>query len=151
MRTLQVSLPWAVTAELAHQVAELINSRNQLTKQYTANRVLESAGNYLCRAAEDSRLVAVVEVKRVQWYQCEIDHLSVREDCGGKGIGFQLIDDAESRAIQLGARVAQCTIRVGNEPSERLFRKRGYVPGVTFFNARSGNQVTVYQKTLVTN
>ena len=34
--------------------------------------------------------------------------------------------------------------------SERLFQKLGYAPGVTFFNARSGNEVTVYQKALVT-
>ena len=140
-----------MNAELAQQMAELINARNKLTQHYTADRVLESKANYLCRLGTDSRLVGVVEVKRVQWYQCEIDHLSVRADCGGRGIGSSLVAEAEARAIQLGARIAQCTIRVGNDASERLFRKSGYVPGVTFFNATSGNHVTAYQKALVTN
>jgi ribosomal protein S18 acetylase RimI-like enzyme len=139
-----------MTAELAQQVAGLINARNKLVRKYTAQRVLEAAGNYLCRVGSDSRLIGVVEVKRVQWYQCEIDHLSVRADCGRQGIGFSLVEEAEARAVQLGARVAQCTIRSGNGESERLFRKRGYVPGATFFNVDSGNQVTVYQKALVT-
>lgn len=139
-----------MNAQLAQEIAELINARNKLTRDYTANRVLEAADNYLWRLGSDSRLVAVIEVKRVQWYQCEVDHLSVRADSEGHGLGSSLVAEAEARAIHLGARIAQCTIRVGNDPSERLFRKRGYVPGVTFYNARSGNHVATYQKALVT-
>lgn len=54
--------------------------------------------------------------------------------------------EAEARLKQLGARLAQWTIRAGNEASEGLFRKHGYNPAVTFLNQRSGNRVTVYQK-----
>lgn len=139
-----------MNVETAQAIADLINDRNQLTINYTAKKVLDSAENYLCRFDNDGRLVGVVEVKKVQWYQCEIDHLSVQEDAEGKGLGSSLIREAEERIIKLGRRIAQCTIRVGNKDSERLFHKFGYVPGVTFFNAQSGNNVTVYQKPLVT-
>lgn len=136
--------------DTARAIAELINGRNKLTKKYTAEMVLEGADNYICRFARDGRLVGVVEAKRVQWYQCEIDHLSVLADAEGQGLGSSLLKSAEARAIELQTRVAQCTIRVGNEPSEGLFRKFGYLPTVSFFNIRSGNDVTVYQKALIT-
>jgi ribosomal protein S18 acetylase RimI-like enzyme len=137
-------------AETARAIADLINDRNQLTVKYTAKKVLDAADNYLCRFAGDAQLLGVVEVKRVQWYQCEIDHLSVRADAEGQGIASSLVKEAEERIVELGARIAQCTIRVGNNASEALFQKFGYLPSVTFLNARSGNEVTVYQKALVT-
>lgn len=142
------SVPMNVETALA--IAELINDRNKLTKKYTAEKVLEKAENYICRFASDGHLLGVVEAKRVQWYQCEINHLSVRADAEGAGIGSWLLKSAEARAVELRTRVAQCTIRVGNEPSEGLFRKFGYLPTVSFFNVRSGNDVRVYQKALVT-
>jgi GNAT superfamily N-acetyltransferase len=134
---------------IAEAIADLINARNQLTVRYSAKKVLGAAERYICRFDRASALSGVVEVKQVQWYQCEIDHLSVREDLEGHGIASALVAEAEARARQLGARIAQCTIRVGNKDSERLFRKKGYMPTVTFSNVDSGNRATVYQKTLV--
>jgi GNAT superfamily N-acetyltransferase len=139
-----------MNVDTAQAIAELINDRNKLTKKYPAEKVLDAADNYICRFASDGRLVGVVEAKRVQWYQCEIDHLSVRADAEGEGVGSWLLKSAETRAVELRTRIAQCTIRVGNEQSEGLFRKFGYLPTVSFFNIRSGNDVTVYQKALVT-
>lgn len=130
---------------IAEQVAALLNSQNQLTVPYTAGRVLEHEDDYVLRF-HGSELVGVVEVKRVQWYQCEVAHLSVGPK--RQGVGSGLVKDAEARARGLGARLAQCTIRVGNTASEILFRKAGYFSTATFFNEPSGNAVTVYQKVL---
>jgi len=113
-------------------------------------KVLAAADNYVVKLGPDSKLLGVVEVRAVQWYQCEIDHLSVQENVGRKGIGSSLLKEAEARVVELGRRIAQCTIRIGNEASEGLFKKFGYAPTVTFFNKYSGNNVTVYQKALVT-
>ncbi|HKP47054.1 MAG TPA: GNAT family N-acetyltransferase [Pyrinomonadaceae bacterium] len=134
----------------AQAIADLINDHNHLTINYSAKKVLAAAENYLCRLDDESRLIGVVEIKKVQWYQCEILHLSVRADAEGRGIGSWLLCEAETRVVALGRRVAQCTIRVGNKESEGLFRKFDYLPTVTFLNQESGNQVTVYQKALVT-
>ena len=139
-----------MNADTAQAIANLINARNKLTARYTAEKVLNAAENYLCRFGSEGDLMGVVEVKKVQWYQCEIDHLSVRADAEGKGIGSSLVSEAEERIVKLGGRIAQCTIRADNEESTGLFRKFGYIPTVTFFNARSGNDVTVHQKALVT-
>jgi ribosomal protein S18 acetylase RimI-like enzyme len=96
----------------------------------------------------DGGVIATVEVKKVQWYQCEVSHLSVDPTFRGAGIGRSLVQEAEERARRLGARIAQCSIRVGNTPSEAVFTKCGFIATVTFHNARTGNNVTVYQKVL---
>ena len=46
-----------------------------------------------------------------------------------KGLGKQLIRRAEEKAKSGGARITQCTIRVGNEASEQTFRRSGYRGG----------------------
>jgi len=132
----------------AEQIAKLLNSQNQLFVPYTAANVLEHEGRYIVRLGVNSKVLGAVEVKRVQWYQCEIAHLSVDPEAKRQGIGSRLLQQAEARAKQLGASVARCTIRVGNEASEALFEKHEYHRTVIFLNQRSGNRVAVYQKVL---
>ncbi len=136
-----------MTHDNAQQIVALLNAQNQLTVEYDAAKVLESADNYIYRLGEDSCVVGVVEVKMVQWYQCEIDHLSVAVK--RRGTGSWLLAEALAKAVHLGARIAQCTIRIGNRESEGLFTKHGFTRTVTFLNRISGNQVAVYQKALV--
>lgn len=133
---------------VAAQIADLLNEQNQLTVRYTPEMILEHEDRYLIRSGEKSQVMGVVEAKRVQWYQLEIDHLSVDPVFTRRGVGSELVEDAEDRARQLGARIAQCTIRAGNAASEALFKKRGYWPTVTFWNEGTENKVTVYQKVL---
>jgi N-acetylglutamate synthase-like GNAT family acetyltransferase len=135
-----------MTTQVAGEIAALLNAQNQLVTKYDAKMVLEHADQYICRVGDDSKVVGAVEVKRVQWYQCEIDHLSVA--IKRRGIGSSLLIEALAKAKQLGAKVAQCTIRVGNTESEGLFTKHGFSPGVTFTNHGTGNRVTTFQKAL---
>ncbi|WEZ86298.1 GNAT family N-acetyltransferase (plasmid) [Rhizobium sp. 32-5/1] len=133
----------------AKQIAELINARNALTKLYTADGVLKNAANFIFRLKKDA-VVACIEVKHVQWYQAEILHLSVSEDLPQRqGYGRGLVKDALTKAKEMNCRIAQCSIRVGNEPSEGLFLSEGFMRTVSFRNARSGNDVTVYQYAIV--
>jgi GNAT superfamily N-acetyltransferase len=134
-----------MTKAVASAIADLVNKQNQLDIRYTPERVLAEKANYIVRTRGDD-VIGVVEVKRVQWYQCEISHLSVDPSAQGAGVGRSLIEEAEHRTRELGGRVAQCTIRVGNVASEAVFTKRGFAPTVTFRNERTGNDVTVYQK-----
>jgi RimJ/RimL family protein N-acetyltransferase len=138
-----------MTPQQAAQIAQLINARNQLTQTYTAETVSRRAKNYLFET-EDEVIVGCIEVKRVQWYQWEIRHLSVDPTREGKGIGKRLIRSAEEKAELGGARVVQCTIRVGNQASAHVFRKSGYIPACCFFNSTSGHDVMVWQKVLST-
>jgi len=108
-------------------------------------RVLAEKDNYIVRVLGED-VVGVVEVKRVQWYQCEISHLSVDPRAQGAGIGTSLVEDAERRTREMGGRISQRTIRVGNAASEAVFTKRGFVPAALFRNERTGNEVRVYQK-----
>ena len=133
----------------AAQIAELINARNALTKLYTADSVLQNAGNFLFRLEKDA-VVACVEVKHVQWYQAEILHLSVSKDLPPRqGYGRGLVKDALAKAKEMNCRIAQCSIRVGNESSEGLFLSEGFMKTVSFRNVKSGNDVTVYQYAIV--
>jgi len=135
--------------DIAAQVADLLNAQNQLTIIYDPAKVLKHADHYIVRLADNAKVLGCVEVKKLQWYQCEIDHLSVQPDAKRKGLGRALLAEAEAKAKQLGAQVAQCTIRVGNIESEGLFKKNGYMGSVTFTNKENGNRVTVYQKVLL--
>jgi ribosomal protein S18 acetylase RimI-like enzyme len=134
---------------IAIQVANLLNTQNQLTVMYSKEDILEKQENYILRLGENETVIGVVEVKKIQWYQCEIDHLSVHPDARRQQIGTSLLQEAESRAKEIGGKIAQCTIRVGNEASETLFKKHGFVATVTFSNTQNGNKVTVFQKVLV--
>jgi ribosomal protein S18 acetylase RimI-like enzyme len=137
-----------MTRQVAEQIAKLLNTQNQLTVNYTAEKVLQHQDRYIVEMSQDSLVLGFVEVKKVQWYQCEIDHLSVRPDAKGEGLGKRLVILAEEKAKELAARVVQCTIRVANVGSNALFMKMGYSMTVQFVNEQSGNLVNVYQKAL---
>lgn len=131
----------------AGQVADLLNARNQLQTAYTAAKVRRHADNYLVELDQDA-VIACVEIKQVQWYQCELRHLSVSAAHERKGLGKRLIMRAEQKALELGARVVQCTIRIDNEASEQVFRRSGYRETCRFFNAETDRDVGVWQKVL---
>ena len=133
----------------ATQIANLLNSQNQLAVPYTAAAILDAQHRYIVRLDDSAQVLGVVEVKPVQWYQCEIDHLSVAPRSRRSGIGSWLLERAEQKAREVNARVVQCTVRVGNTESEGLFKKNGYVSTVTFLNRQTDNSVTVYQKVLL--
>src|SRR2546426_2878779 len=76
----------AMSREVAEQIAHLLNTQNQLTVPYTAARVLEH-DRYITRHDESGKVIGAVEVKKVQWYQCEIDHVSVDPGFQRKGVG----------------------------------------------------------------
>jgi N-acetylglutamate synthase-like GNAT family acetyltransferase len=132
----------------ARQIAELLNSRNQLTRNYTEAMILDSAQNYLFQKINDT-VVACVELKKIQWYQSEICHLTVHKEHEGQGYGRELIKQATEAAIKQGSRILQCTIRTGNDGSERAFLAAGFMKTCSFHNERSGNNVNVYQKSIV--
>lgn len=134
----------------ADEVAALLNARNQLTVQYTRQRVLQEADNYLFRLDDAGKLIACVELKKVQWYQAEVLHLTVAETHEGKGHAKALLCDAERVARAKGVRLLQCTIRTDNDASRRLFEGFGFSHISTFRNELSGNNVGVFQKVLAT-
>jgi RimJ/RimL family protein N-acetyltransferase len=136
-----------MTKELAAKIAALINERNQLDGRYDTARILKHSGNYEYELDGDV-LIACVEIKDVQWYQWEICHLSVNSAHGRKGHGSRMIQRAEEKAKQGGARIVQCTIRVGNVESEGAFRKHGYTQATCFYNERTKNYVGVWQKVI---
>jgi GNAT superfamily N-acetyltransferase len=136
-----------MTTQQAEQIAKLLNDRNQLDVYYTAAKVMKSAEDYIFEL-DHGAVVSCVMVKKVQWYQWEICHLSVSESHVRQGRGKRLIELAEEKARIGNARVAQCTIRVGNEASEQTFRRSGYREACCFFNARKGHHVAVWQKVL---
>ena len=136
-----------MTIREAKQIAKLLNERNQLARQYTGDAVLADAANYEYELHED-QIVGCVERKRVQWYQWEIRHLSVHLDVEGKGVGFAVYRRAEAAAVNGGACILQCTIRHGNQESERFFRRQGFSEVSAFHYAQTGNIVGVWQKVL---
>ncbi len=140
----------ALTNSQAEQIASLLNERNELAVKYSGGRVLEHANNYLCRFSEVGEVIACVEVKKVQWYQTEVCHLTVAASHARQGHAKALLCEAVRVARANGARLLQCTIRFGNIESEGLFKGFGFVHVGTFLNEGTGNNVGVFQKMLST-
>jgi RimJ/RimL family protein N-acetyltransferase len=132
-------------SEYAKQIADLLNSRNQLVREYDANMVMNAEDEFIYELKDDV-VVACIEAKKVQWYQWEICHLTVASANENQGFGSLMIRKAEERAKNGGARIIQCTIRVGNAESERAFERNGYRRVSEFFYPNSGNNVGVWQK-----
>ena len=136
-----------MTLEIADQIADLLNGRNQLVTKYTAQKVLNSGDNYVY-LLDNKKVIACAESKKVQWYQWEISHISVSSDYEGKGYGSEILSNAEKKAKDGGAKILQCTIRENNENSIKLFSRNEYSNVNKFFNTNSGNWVLVFQKTI---
>ncbi len=135
--------------EHAKQIAELLNSRNQLTRDYDVKMILDRTDDFIYEL-EDDAVVACIEAKKVQWYQWEVCHLTVAPKNEEKGLGSKMIQKAEEKAMNGRARIIQCTIRVGNLESERAFERNGYKRVSEFYYPKSGNNVSVWQKVVST-
>lgn len=133
--------------DVAKQIADLLNSRNQLTIEYNAEKILAHKDNYVYLKSKNE-VIACAESKKVQWYQSEISHVSVLAKFEGQGKGKEILELAEEKSINQGARILQCTIRTSNESSLRLFLSRGYSIVNKFHNPISGNWVNVLQKSI---
>ena len=134
-----------MTTEEAEQIANLINTRNELTKKYSSEIILTAKENYVFIKEED-KIIACAESKKVQWYQYEISHVSIDENYESKGFGSKILKLSENKAIENNARLLQCTIRTNNVNSIRLFSTKGYKQVNMFHNLKSGNWVFIYQK-----
>ena len=134
--------------EHAAEIAHLLNTQNQLEIRYDADRVLDHAADYLVDLSDDGHVACCAELKKVQWYQSEICHVTTHPDFARQGRGSRIIASAEHKARAQGARLIQCTIRSGNTMSEGLFEKSGFVLGVSFKNPNTGNVVRVWSKSL---
>lgn len=136
-----------MTSSQAKQIAELLNKRNQLVIEYSAEDIIDDKESYVY-LEKGSSIVACAECKKVQWYQWEISHVSVSKEEEGTGWGNKILKLAESKAIKGNARILQCTIRTNNESSIRLFTRKGYFKIDSFFYDKSGNWVHVFQKSV---
>jgi RimJ/RimL family protein N-acetyltransferase len=134
----------------ATQIAALLNARNNLAIAYSTDSIMNRSGNFIYEL-KDGDVVAGIEVKKVQWYQWEVQHLTVAEQHERRGYGKLMLRRAEDRAKREGAKVLQCTIRIGNHASEHVFESEGYRRTVSFHNVQSGNDVAVWQKSVSTH
>jgi ribosomal protein S18 acetylase RimI-like enzyme len=137
-----------LTDTQADQIAELLNTRNDLTLPYTRQKVLAESQDYRLKLSDIGDVIACVQVKRVQWYQFEVLHLTVASASEGLGHGKALVCEAERVARTGNARILQCTIREDNKRSRELFESLGFRHVSMYFNVNSENNVGVFQKVL---
>ena len=137
-----------MTESQANQIASLLNAQNQLTTKYDSARIIKDQANFVIHADNNGDVLGAAEVTRVQWYQAELKHLTVDPRHQRKGIGRQLLRDGEKRALSMGARICQCTVREDNTPSIKLFLSSGYQRTVVFLNTETGKRVMVLQKVI---
>jgi len=133
----------------ADQIAQLLNSNNELKSAYTSDQLLRYAHEYKFLQNEDTNdIMAVVQIKKVQWYQHEIVNLTVSPAYRGKNLAKQLLELAENQAINDGARILQAAFRENDQENIDLFKSAGFDQVSTFFNPQSNHNITVWQKVL---
>lgn len=132
---------------IAEQIAQLINKNNKLVNEYSAIDILNKKKNYIYELL-DGKVIGTIRIKKIQWYQAELLHLSVKEEHRGKGLAYRLIQQGEKLAKEKGAKIIQCTIREENIGSIKLFQKLNYIDALTFFYDLTKNKVHIFQKTL---
>jgi N-acetylglutamate synthase-like GNAT family acetyltransferase len=133
----------------ANQIAELLNNSNELKSAYTADQLLRYAHEYKFIQNEDTnKVVAVVQIKKVQWYQYEIGNLVVSPENNSKELAQRLLQMAERQALNEGARVLQGTVRQDDQKNIDLFKSSGFKHVANFYNQQSDKNITVWQKIL---
>lgn len=133
----------------ADQIAQLLNSNNELKSAYTSDQLLRYAHEYkFLQDEETSDVIAVVQIKKVQWYQHEIVNLTVSPAHSEKNLAKRLLEIAENQAINDDARILQATFRENDKENIDLFKSAGFDQVSTFFNPQSDRNITVWQKVL---
>ena len=74
--------------------------------------------------------------------------LNVEEEHQSEGIARQLVSKAEAFARTQNITVLQATVIASNSASHSLLLSRGWRVSATFNNPKSGNDVSLYVKTL---
>lgn len=134
----------------AQEIVDLINSRNQLSKNYSSEDILSHKENYVF-IKENNKVITCAQTKKVQWYQTEISHVSIAENIEGKGYGSKILQLAEKMTLENSSKILQCTIRTNNTNSIRLFSNKGYKQINTFYYPKTGNWVYIFQKVMSIN
>jgi ribosomal protein S18 acetylase RimI-like enzyme len=98
--------------------------------------------DFFLGAFDEERLVGVAVVScdsRKGW----INRLAVHPDFRRRGIAVDLIDECESVIRKRGLKLFCALIEESNEPSIRLFKKRGYVEhrDILYFCKRESDDV----------
>ena len=133
----------------ADQIAQLLNSNNELKSAYTSDQLLRYAHEYKFLQNENTNdVMAVVQIKKVQWYQHEIVNLTVSPVYREKKLAKQLLELAENQAINDGAHILQAAFRENDQENTDLFKSAGFDQVSTFFNPQSNHNITVWQKVL---
>ena len=133
---------------IAKQIAELLNSENQLVIPYTEQKILGTADNYLYEINEKNEVLCCIECKKIQWYQFEVCHLTVNPNHRNNGLGQKILDKAIKYSKSNNGRVIQCTIREDNNASIGLFSKNDFNKVSVFNYPNSGNNVGIWQKVI---
>jgi len=135
-------------SSIAKQIAELLNSENQLVIPYTEQKIMSNKDNYLYEVNDSDEVLSCIECKKVQWYQYEVCHLTVNPSQRRNGYGQKILKKAIDHAKANRGRVVQCTIREDNKESSGLFEKSGFSKVSVFYYPDSGNNVGVWQKVI---
>lgn len=133
----------------ANQISELLNNYNELKNPYTKDQLMRYAHEYKFIQDEDSsEVIAVVQIKKVQWYQYEIVNPTVSPENQSKGLAKHLLQLAENQALSDGAHILQGTVRQNDQENIELFKSAGYKHVNNFYNQQSDRNITVWQKVL---
>jgi N-acetylglutamate synthase-like GNAT family acetyltransferase len=108
--------------EVARQIAELLNSHNNLAKQRIAADILRGKTNYVVET-HGKLVIGAAGIQKVSHELSELKHIVVEPSWRGKGVGAFLT----ARALQICETPSvYATVRTTNEASARTLLKAGF-------------------------
>lgn len=115
-----------ISGELPEGISEIEGECFESPWSEVALRVEASAGNCVFLAAsQGGRLLAFVIV-RVMADECEVYKVAVTAPARRQGIALALMEEALSRAKQLGAEKAYLEVRESNKAAAALYARLGF-------------------------
>jgi len=135
-------------AETAKQVALLVTEHNKLPRPLNADDVLKDTTIIVGVDSVKPIVWATVQLRKAMWCMLEMRHLTVDPSRRRKGLGVELIRQAEAHAVSINTPIIVATVRGDNDPMTKLLSKTGYTPITTFVNNTTSNVVVVWSKTI---
>ena len=137
-----------LTDDQVTQVVAMITSSGQVLRSVRTTEITENAERYVAIVDGNGDVAGVARVDAPQGGQADVSQITSPPGRDGAAMRRLILSRAADHARAAGARVVQTTVRPNDAATRQALVDLGWRRTGTFHNARSGNDVEVWQRTV---